>query len=159
LIAANVEEARPHGARGDLVSLGAAPLGDLRGGGAGAGAVFSYNKGLPLSIRSAFYPILGERVWGWWGHVIDTLAVFATLFGLATSLGRRAAGQCRPRAVYGVPNTITVQVILIIGITAVALISVLRGLDGGVKVLSEINMVMALLLLLFVLFTAGAVAS
>ena len=50
-------------------------------------ALFSYNKGLPLSIRSAFYPILGERVWGWWGHVIDITAVFATLFGLATSLG------------------------------------------------------------------------
>ncbi len=50
-------------------------------------ALFSYNKGLPLTIRSAFYPILGERVWGWWGHVIDIMAVFATLFGLATSLG------------------------------------------------------------------------
>jgi BCCT family betaine/carnitine transporter len=50
-------------------------------------ALFSYNKGLPLTIRSAFYPIFGERVWGWTGHIIDTLAVFATLFGLATSLG------------------------------------------------------------------------
>ncbi len=50
-------------------------------------ALFAYNKGLPLTIRSAFYPIFGERVWGWTGHVIDTLAVFATLFGLATSLG------------------------------------------------------------------------
>jgi BCCT family betaine/carnitine transporter len=50
-------------------------------------ALFTYNKGLPLTMRSAFYPILGERVWGWWGHIIDTLAVFATLFGLATSLG------------------------------------------------------------------------
>ncbi len=120
-------------------------------------ALFSYNKGLPLSIRSAFYPILGERVWGWWGHVIDTLAVFATLFGLATSLGIGAQqANAGLEYIYGVPNTITVQVILIIGITAVALISVLRGLDGGVKVLSEINMVIALLLLLFVLFAAGA---
>ena len=50
-------------------------------------ALFSYNKGLPLTLRSAFYPLLGDRVWGWWGHIIDTLAVFATLFGLATSLG------------------------------------------------------------------------
>ena len=50
-------------------------------------ALFSYNKGLPLSIRSIFYPLLGERVWGWPGHIIDILAVFATLFGLATSLG------------------------------------------------------------------------
>ena len=50
-------------------------------------AIFCYNLGLPLTLRSAFYPILGERVWGWWGHIIDTLAVFATLFGLTTSLG------------------------------------------------------------------------
>ncbi|SMX48508.1 BCCT family transporter [Maliponia aquimaris] len=120
-------------------------------------ALFSYNKGLPLSIRSAFYPILGDRIWGWWGHVIDTLAVFATLFGLATSLG---VGAQQANAgldyVYGIPNTITVQVILIVVITAIALISVLRGLDGGVKILSEINMVIAAALLLFVLFAAGA---
>jgi len=98
-------------------------------------ALFTYNKGLPLSIRSAFYPILGDRVWGWWGHIIDTLAVFATLFGLATSLGIGAQqANAGLEFVYGIPNNITVQVILIIGITAVALVSVLRGLDGGVKV-------------------------
>ncbi len=120
-------------------------------------ALFSYNKGLPLSIRSAFYPILGDRVWGWWGHLIDTLAVFATLFGLATSLGVGAQqANAGLNYIYGLPNNITVQVILIVAITAVALVSVLRGLDGGVKVLSEINMVIAALLLVFVLFTAGA---
>jgi BCCT family betaine/carnitine transporter len=121
-------------------------------------ALFSFNKGLPLSIRSAFYPLLGERVWGWPGHVIDIVAVFATLFGLATSLGLGAQqANAGLEFVYGVPNNVTVQVVLIVGITAVALVSVLRGLDGGVKVLSEINMVIAILLLLFVLFTAGAV--
>ena len=121
-------------------------------------ALFSYNKGLPLTIRSAFYPLLGERVWGWWGHIIDTMAVFATLFGLATSLGFGAQqANAGLEHIYGIPNTITVQVILIIAITGIALVSVLRGLDGGVKVLSEINMVIALVLLLFVLFTAGAV--
>ena len=120
-------------------------------------ALFTYNKGLPLTIRSAFYPIFGERVWGWTGHIIDTLAVFATLFGLATSLGFGAQqANAGLEYVYGLPNSITVQVILIIAITAVALISVLRGLDGGVKVLSEINMVIALLLLVFVLVAAGA---
>lgn len=120
-------------------------------------ALFSYNKGLPLTIRSAFYPIFGDRVWGWTGHIIDTLAVFATLFGLATSLGFGAQqANAGLEYVYGLPNNVTVQVILIIVITSVALISVLRGLDGGVKVLSEINMVIALLLLLFVLFAAGA---
>ena len=121
-------------------------------------ALFSYNKGLPLSIRSAFYPILGERVWGWWGHVIDITAVFATLFGLATSLGPGAQqANAGLEHVYGITSSVTVQVILIIGITLIALVSVLRGLDGGVKVLSEINMGLAILLLLFVLFTAGAV--
>jgi len=120
-------------------------------------ALFSYNKGLPLSIRSAFYPLLGERIWGWWGHVIDMMAVFATLFGLATSLGLGAQqANAGLEHIYGITNSTTVQVILIIGITAIALISVLRGLDGGVKVLSEINMVLAVLLLLFVLFAAGA---
>ncbi|MEQ9041612.1 MAG: BCCT family transporter [Silicimonas sp.] len=120
-------------------------------------ALFSYNKGLPLSIRSAFYPILGERVWGWWGHLIDTLAVFATLFGLATSLGIGAQqANAGLEYIYGIPASVNVQVILIIGITAIALVSVLRGLDGGVKVLSEINMVLAALLLIFVLFAAGA---
>ncbi len=116
-------------------------------------ALFSYNKGLPLTIRSAFYPIFGERVWGWTGHVIDTLAVFATLFGLATSLGYGAQqANAGLEHVFGVPNTTAVQIILITAITAVALVSVLRGLDGGVKVLSEINMGVAALLLLFVLF-------
>ncbi|WP_412506874.1 BCCT family transporter [Roseovarius sp. SYSU LYC5161] len=121
-------------------------------------ALFSYNKGLPLSIRSAFYPILGDRVWGWWGHIIDTLAVFATLFGLATSLGIGAQqANAGLNYVYGIPDNVTVQVLLICGITAIALVSVLRGLDGGVKLLSEVNMMIALALLLFVLFTAGAV--
>ena len=120
-------------------------------------ALFTYNKGLPLTIRSAFYPIFGERIWGWPGHIIDTLAVFATLFGLATSLGFGAQqANAGLDYVFGIPISITVQVILIIGITAVALISVLRGLDGGVKVLSEINMGLAALLLVFVLFAAGA---
>ena len=121
-------------------------------------SLFSYNKGLPLSIRSAFYPILGERVWGWWGHMIDIIAVFATLFGLATSLGLGAQqANAGLEFVYGIPTNVTVQVLLIIGITLLALISVVRGLDGGVKVLSEINMIVAIALLLFVVFTAGAV--
>src|SRR6056297_2706489 len=120
-------------------------------------ALFTYNKGLPLSIRSAFYPLFGDKVWGWTGHIIDTLAVFATLFGLATSLGFGAQqANAGLEYIYGIPNSVTVQVILIIAITAVALISVMRGLDGGVKVLSEINMGIAALLLLFVVFAAGA---
>ncbi|MBN9672345.1 BCCT family transporter [Roseibium aggregatum] len=115
-------------------------------------ALFSFNKGLPLTMRSVFYPIFGERTWGWPGHIIDILAVFATLFGLATSLGFGAQqANAGLDFVFGIPISTTAQVVLIIGITAVALISVLRGLDGGVKVLSEVNMLIAALLLLFVI--------
>ncbi|OWU83462.1 BCCT transporter [Oceanicola sp. 22II-s10i] len=122
-------------------------------------ALFTYNKGLPLTIRSAFYPILGDRVWGWWGHVIDTLAVFATLFGLATSLGFGATqANAGLNELFGIAVGSTTEVILISAITAVALISVLRGLDGGVKILSEINMGLAFLLLLFVLIAGPTVA-
>jgi betaine/carnitine transporter, BCCT family len=115
-------------------------------------ALFSYNKGLPLTLRSAFYPLLGERVWGWPGHVIDTLAVFATLFGLATSLGFGATqANAGLNELFGLPIGSTSEVILITVITAIAIVSVVRGLDGGVKVLSEINMGLAFLLLGFVL--------
>ena len=114
-------------------------------------ALFAYNKGLPLTIRSMFYPIFGDRIWGWPGHIIDVLAVFATLFGLATSLGIGASqANAGLGYIFGIPSNVMTQVILILGITAVALVSVLRGLDGGVKRLSEINMVLAALLLIFV---------
>ncbi|MEM6423058.1 MAG: BCCT family transporter, partial [Pseudomonadota bacterium] len=122
-------------------------------------ALFTYNKGLPLTIRSAFYPIFGDRVWGWTGHIIDTLAVFATLFGLATSLGYGATqANAGLNLLFGMPMGTTSEVILITGITAVALISVVRGLDGGVKVLSEVNMGLAFLLLLFVLLAGPTIA-
>ncbi|PWJ20520.1 BCCT family transporter [Jannaschia seohaensis] len=135
-------------------------------------ALFAYNKGLPLTLRSAFYPLLGERVWGFWGNAIDTIAAFATLFGLATSLGigatqvasgltevfgsgvaeegtRNFAGFLWGNA-EAENDSSWLLVLIIAGITAVALISVVRGLDGGVKVLSEVNMVLAALLLVFV---------
>ena len=122
-------------------------------------ALFSYNKGLPLTIRSVFYPIFGDRIWGWTGHVIDILAVFATLFGLATSLGFGASqASAGLEFLYGLPNTDTFQVILILAITAVALMSVVAGLDAGVKRLSEINMVLAMLLLAFVIIVGPTLA-
>ncbi len=115
-------------------------------------AIFSFNKGLPLTIRSIFYPILGERVWGWPGHIIDILAVLATLFGLATSLGFGASqATAGLNYLFDIPDGDATKVFLIIGITAVALISVVAGLDAGVKRLSEINMVLAFLLLGFVI--------
>lgn len=122
-------------------------------------AFFAYNKGLPLSIRSIFYPLLGDRTWGWAGHVIDILAVLATLFGLATSLGlgaqQAAAGI---NHVFGIDAGIGTQIVVIIGVTLLAIISVMRGLEGGVKVLSNINMVLAFLLLIFVALTVFAVS-
>lgn len=122
-------------------------------------ALFSFNKGLPLTIRSVFYPILGERVWGWPGHFIDILAVLATLFGLATSLGFGASqASSGLNYLFGIPLGDTTQIILVIGITAIALISVLAGLDAGVKRLSEINMVLAVLLLLFVIIVGPTLA-
>ena len=121
-------------------------------------ALFTYNKGLPLTIRSAFYPIFGERIWGWWGHTIDIIAVFATLFGLATSLGFGATqASAGLNELFGLPMGRTTEVILITVITAIALVSVVRGLDGGVKVLSEINMGLAGLLALFVLIVGPTV--
>jgi betaine/carnitine transporter, BCCT family len=122
-------------------------------------ALFSYNKGLPLTIRSAFYPIFGDRVWGWTGHVIDVLAVFATLFGLATSLGFGATqANAGLNELFGIPVGETTEVILITVITSIALISVVRGLDGGVKILSEINMALAFALLIFVLIAGPTLA-
>ncbi|MFT7147406.1 MAG: BCCT family betaine/carnitine transporter [Yoonia sp.] len=122
-------------------------------------ALFSYNKGLPLTIRSAFYPILGDRIWGWPGHLIDILAVFSTLFGLATSLGFGATqANAGLNELFGLPIGSTAQVLLITGITAIATISVLRGLDGGVKILSELNMGLAFLLLAFVLLVGPTFA-
>jgi BCCT family betaine/carnitine transporter len=115
-------------------------------------AFFAYNKGLPLIIRSALYPIFGERIWGWPGHVVDVLAVFATLFGLATSLGygaEQAAGGIS--YLFGMSDGHLLKLGIIGLITALALVSVLRGLDGGIKVLSEGNMAMAAVLGLFVL--------
>ena len=121
-------------------------------------ALFTYNKQLPLSIRSAFYPLLGDRVWGWPGHVIDIIAVFATLFGLTTSLGLGAQqASSGLHYVFGLPEGLNTQIIVIAGVTSVALISVVRGIDGGVKLLSNINMAFAFILLMFV-FLVGPTA-
>ena len=115
-------------------------------------AFAAYNLGLPLTLRSAFHPVLGDTVWGPVGHVIDTLAVFATLFGLATSLGL-GAGQMAAGLAYlfGVPATDATRVLLIAGVTAMATASVVAGMDKGVKRLSQANLLLALLLLGFVL--------
>ncbi|MDO5632174.1 MAG: BCCT family transporter [Paracoccus sp. (in: a-proteobacteria)] len=115
--------------------------------------IFSYNKGLPLTMRSVFYPIFGDRIWGWPGHVIDILAVFATIFGLATSLGFGAEqATAGLNFLFGWSDSTTAKVILIVVITLIATISVITGVEKGVKLLSEFNMALAVLLLCFVIF-------
>ena len=110
-------------------------------------AFFAYNKGLPLIIRSALYPLFGERIWGWTGHIIDVLAVIATLFGLATSLGYGAEQITGGLSyLFGIPGDAQVKIIVVSVITLMAMISLVRGLDGGIKRLSEINMLAAAIL-------------
>lgn len=122
-------------------------------------AFFSFNKGLPLTMRSVFYPIFGEATWGFAGHVIDVLAVFATIFGLATSLGLGASQALAGlNYLFDVPVSDGMKVFLIIAITAFALISVVAGLDKGVKRLSEINMVLAAVLLILVIIVGPTLA-
>ncbi len=123
-------------------------------------AYFHFRRKLPLTLRSAFYPLLGERVNGPVGHAIDILAIFGTLFGIATSLGFGAM-QVNSGLGYlfeGVSgDSVMVQVLLVIGITALATISLMLGLDRGIKRLSEINMVMALALMLFIFLVGPTV--
>ena len=115
-------------------------------------AFFAYNRGLPLLIRSAFYPIFGDRIWGWPGHIIDTFAIFAGIFGLATSLGlgvqQITAGL---DDLFGIPANNLTMVILIVVITAIALGSVITGINVGIKRLSQFNIILAFLLLLAVI--------
>ncbi|MFD2036006.1 BCCT family transporter [Belliella marina] len=113
---------------------------------------FAFNKGLPLTIRSVFYPILGDRIYGWIGDVIDVFAVLATLFGLATSLGLGVKQVGAGIAfLTDLENTVWLQVGLIAGITLIATLSVVSGVDKGVKRLSEWNIRIAATLLVFIL--------
>ena len=121
-------------------------------------AFFCYNKGLPLSIRSVFYPILGDRTWGWAGHIIDILAVLATLFGLATSLGLGAQQAASGiNHVFGMHGGLWLQITIIVVVTMAAIYSVVKGIDSGVKLLSNINMLVAVVLLVFVTLVSFSV--
>jgi choline/glycine/proline betaine transport protein len=116
-------------------------------------AYFSYRHKLPLLPRSALYPLIGERIYGPIGHAVDTFAVLGTMFGVATSLGFGVL-QINSGLSYlidGLPNNTTVQVVLIVIITGMATLSVFSGLDKGVKRLSELNLGLALLLMVSVL--------
>ena len=115
-------------------------------------AYFTYNRKMPLTIRSAFYPLLGDRIYGWIGDVIDVIAVVATLFGLATTMGF-GVGQINAgfNHVFGIANSLPTQYLIILGITLIATISVVSGVNKGVKFLSELNVGVAAVIFIMVL--------
>lgn len=121
-------------------------------------AYFSYRKKLPLLPRSAFYPIIGEKIFGRIGDMIDTFAVIGTMFGVATSLGFGVA-QVNAGLSYltGIPQSSGIQVGLIAIITCFATVSVVLGLDGGIKKLSNINLALAVTLMCLVLLLGSTV--
>lgn len=113
---------------------------------------FAYNKSLPFSFRSLFYPIIGDKIFGIIGDIIDTIAVLAVLFGLATSLGLGARQiNSGLNYVFGTPVSSSIQVVLIIAITFLATLSVVSGISKGIKFLSQANTMISSLLLLMIL--------
>jgi choline/carnitine/betaine transport len=121
-------------------------------------AFFAYNRGLPLTIRSVFYPLLGDKIYGFWGNLIDVLSVLATLVGLATSLGLGVQQiNAGLNYLFGVEISTATQVTLIAVITGFATMSVMAGLDAGVKRLSQGNMILAAVFMLFLLLVGPTV--
>ena len=115
-------------------------------------AYFAYRKGLPLSLRTALYPILKDRIYGFWGHVVDLICVFGTIFGLATSLGLGVVAIANGLGNLGwLANTTTNQLVLIALITAVGTGSAVSGVNKGIRILSEWNVWVSLGLLLIFL--------
>jgi len=116
-------------------------------------AYFAFRHGLPLSLRSALYPLIGDRIYGPIGHFVDVLVILGTLFGIATTLGLSVT-QINAGLNYlwpSIPVSEWVQVVAIVIITLMAIASVVAGLDKGVKNLSLLNILLATLLMLFVL--------
>ncbi len=121
-------------------------------------AYFAFRQGLPLTIRSSLYPLIGDRIYGPIGHTVDIFAVLGTIFGVATSLGFGVIQiNSGLEYLFGIPNNVTIQVILIAVITAIATVSVALGLDAGIRRLSVLNMILAGGLLAFVLVAGPTV--
>lgn len=129
-------------------------------------AYFAYRKGLPLSLRACVYPVLGDKIYGPWGHLVDLIGVFGTIFGLATSLGLGVGPIAAGLENLGwMDNTQTNQLIMVAGITFLGTASAASGVGKGVRILSEINVwaSVGLLVLFFVLgptaFMLGMIVS
>ena len=121
-------------------------------------AYFAYRHDLPLTLRSAFYPLIGERIYGPLGAAVDVFAVICTTYGISVSLGLGVLQiNTGFNYLFGLPINVWVQVALIFGTMALATVSVVMGLDAGIKRLSEINTVLAVLLLMLILI-AGPTA-
>lgn len=114
---------------------------------------FSFNKGLPVTIRSLFYPLIKNKIYGIWGDIIDTIAVLSVLFGLSTSLGlgARQINAGFNSVFSGIPVSANIQIILIVVITFIATLSVVSGISKGIKILSETNIRLSAILLLSIL--------
>ncbi len=111
-------------------------------------AYFSYRHNLPLTLRSALFPLIGERIYRWPGHLVDVFAVVSTVFGVATSLGL-GASQVNSgfNYLFNIDVSVSNQILIMLGITSLAVISVATGLDKGIRRLSEANMILAVILL------------
>jgi choline/glycine/proline betaine transport protein len=121
-------------------------------------AFFSYRHGLPLTLRSALYPLIGNRIHGPIGHAVDIFAIIGTVLGVATSLGLGVAQiNSGLNHLFGIPVGVTTQIILVIVTCGLATLSVASGLDKGIRILSETNLVLAAVLLLFVLVVGPTV--
>ncbi|NVK57839.1 MAG: choline BCCT transporter BetT [Alteromonadaceae bacterium] len=113
---------------------------------------YAFRHQLPLTLRSTLYPLIGDKIYGWQGHVVDVLAVTATIFGISTSLGLGASQiNAGLSYMFGIPNNTMMQILLMAVVVSMAIVSVMTGLDKGIRRLSETNMVMAVVLLVFVL--------
>ncbi|KAK0330179.1 hypothetical protein LTR94_033842, partial [Friedmanniomyces endolithicus] len=115
-------------------------------------AYFTYRKDLPLTLRSGLSPLLGKRIDGPIGDAIDIFAVCGTVFGVATSLGFGVSQMTAGLAYnYGAPDGTTTKIVVIVLVMGAATLSVLSGADRGIRRLSELNLTVAVLLMLFVL--------
>ncbi|MNY88691.1 High-affinity choline transport protein [compost metagenome] len=121
-------------------------------------AYFSFRHNLPLKVRSALYPLVGKKIYGATGDAVDTFATLGTIFGIATTLGFGVTQiNSGLNYLFGIQQSIAIQVGLIIFVTFLASLSVGFGLDKGIKRLSELNLVLAVLLLLFVFFASSSI--